>query len=160
MPHLGGRPNSVFSPPSAGRLKTYRPPADGMSDDATLRIDSGVREGSEVSIHYDSLIAKLVAHAPDRKGAIEALAQALDFFVIDGVANSLSFLAAMMGHKRFRAGDLSTSFIAEEYKHGFAPLVPQGETAERFACVAAATDHVLNKRKRAIFSQMQTAHPV
>ena len=91
--------------PSAGRLKTYRPPADGERRVAlTLRIDSGVREGGEVSIHYDSLIAKLVTHAPDRTAAIDAQAQALDSFVIEGVANNISFLAAMMGHKRFRAG--------------------------------------------------------
>ncbi len=146
--------------PSAGRLKTYRPPDDGMSEGATLRIDSGVREGSEVSIHYDSLIAKLVTHAADRTAAIGAQAQALDSFVIEGVANNISFLAAMMGHKRFRAGDLSTSFIAEEYPHGFAPLAPQGEAAERLACVAAATDHVMNERKRAISGQLSTARPV
>ncbi|HUZ90612.1 MAG TPA: acetyl/propionyl/methylcrotonyl-CoA carboxylase subunit alpha [Methylocella sp.] len=146
--------------PSAGRLKTYRPPAEGMSDGATLRIDSGVREGSEVSIHYDSLIAKLVTHAPERGGAIEAQAQALDSFVIEGVANTLSFLAAVMAHKRFRAGNLSTSFIAEEFAHGFAPLMPQGGAAERLACVAAVIDHVMNERKRLISGQMQTAHPV
>src|SRR5208283_4710316 len=146
--------------PSAGRLKTYRPPDDGMGEGAALRIDAGVREGSEVSIHYDSLIAKLVTHAADRAAAIGAQAQALDSFVIEGVANNISFLAAMMGHKRFRAGELSTSFIAEEYPHGFAPLAPQGEAAERLACVAAATDHVMNERKRAISGQLSTAHPV
>jgi propionyl-CoA carboxylase alpha chain len=146
--------------PSAGRLKTYRPPDGGMGEGAALRIDSGVREGSEVSIHYDSLIAKLVTHAADRAAAIGAQAQALDSFVIEGVANNISFLAAMMGHKRFRAAELSTSFIADEYPHGFEPLAPQGEAAERLACVAAATDHVMNERKRAISGQLSTAHPV
>jgi propionyl-CoA carboxylase alpha chain len=141
--------------PSAGRLKTYRPPAEGKCEGVTLRIDSGVREGCEISIHYDSLIAKLVTHAPDRTAAIEAQAQALDWFVIEGVANNISFLAAMMGNKRFRASGLSTSFIAREYPSGFIALVPQGEMAEQFACVAAAADHVMNKRKRAI-----PAHPV
>jgi propionyl-CoA carboxylase alpha chain len=146
--------------PSAGRLKTYWPPAGGKCDGVTLRIDSGVREGSEIPVYYDSLIAKLVAHAPDRTAAIEAQAQALDSFVIEGVANNISFLAAMMGHSRFRAGDISTSFIAQEYPRSFAPLEPQGELAELLACVAAAADHVMNERKRAISGQMHAAHPV
>jgi propionyl-CoA carboxylase alpha chain len=146
--------------PSAGRLKTYRPPGGSINTGAVLRIDSGVREGSEVSILYDSLIAKLITHAADRTAAIEAQAQAIDAFVIEGVASNIPFLAAMMSHKRFRAGDLSTRFIAEEYPHGFAPLAPQGEAAELLACVAAATDHVMNERKRAISGQMRTAHPV
>jgi propionyl-CoA carboxylase alpha chain len=146
--------------PSAGRLKTYRPPADGMHDGVTLRVDSGVCEGGEVSIHYDCLIAKLVTHAQDRPAAIVAQAQALDSFVIEGVANNISFLAAVMSNKRFRAGSLSTDFIAQEYPQGFAPLVPQGEVAEVLACVAAASDHLMNERKRLISGQMRTAHPV
>jgi propionyl-CoA carboxylase alpha chain len=146
--------------PSAGRLKTYRPPSEEKRDGVTVRIDSGVCEGSEIPIYYDSLIAKLVTHAPDRMAAIEAQARALDSFVIDGVANNVTFLAATMEHKRFRAGKLSTGFIAEEYPHGFAPLAPQGDAAELFACIAAASDHVMNKRKRAISCQMRTAHPV
>ena len=90
--------------PSAGRLKTYRPPGGEARDGATLRIDSGVREGDEVSIHYDLLIAKLVTRAADRTAAIDAQAQALDRFVIEGVANNIAFLASVMGHERFRAG--------------------------------------------------------
>ena len=146
--------------PSAGRLRTYRPPTGGKRDGVTLRIDSGVREGGDVSIHYDSLIAKLVTHAPDRTAAIAAQAQALDSFVIEGVANTISFLAAVMGHKRFRAGELSTGFLDEEYPRGFMPLVPCGETAELLACVAATADHRMNERKRMISGQMPTAHPV
>ncbi len=115
--------------PSTGRLKSYRPPAAGKRDGATLRIDSGVCEGSEISIHYDPLIAKLVTHAPDRMAAIKAQAQALDLFIIEGVRNNLDFLAAVIGHKGFRAGELSTGFIACEYPSGFTPLVPEGELA-------------------------------
>ncbi len=146
--------------PSSGRLKTYRPPAPGHRNAVTLRIDSGVREGSEISIHYDPLIAKIVTHAADRTAAIKAQAQALDSFVIEGVANNIAFLAAVMAHKRFRAGELSTGFIAQEYPRGFTPLAPQGESAHLFASVAAAADHVMNERKRAISSQMLTARPV
>jgi propionyl-CoA carboxylase alpha chain len=146
--------------PSAGRLKLYGPPAGAKREGVTLRVDSGVREGGEVSIHYDSLIAKLVTHAPDRPAAIDAQAQALDSFVIEGVTNNISFLAAVMRNKRFRAGVLSTNFIAREYPRGFTPLVPHGEAAELLACVAAAADHVMNERKRSISGQMRTAHPV
>jgi propionyl-CoA carboxylase alpha chain len=146
--------------PSAGRLKTYRPPSGDARDGATLRVDSGVREGDEVSVHYDSLIAKLVTHAPDRTAAIEAQAQALDRFVIEGVANNISFLAAVMGHERFRAGQLSTGFIEEEYPRGFAPLAPQDEMAALFVCVAAATDHAMNERKRKISGQVPAPQPL
>ncbi|MGH6628600.1 MAG: biotin/lipoyl-containing protein [Burkholderiales bacterium] len=126
----------------------------------TLRIDSGVREGSEVSIHYDPLIAKIVTHAADRTAAIKAQTQALDSFVIEGVANNLAFLAAVMAHKRFRAGELSTGFIAQDYPRGFTPLAPEGERAHVLASVAAAADHVMNERKRAISGQTRVARPV
>ncbi|MDQ6867780.1 MAG: acetyl/propionyl/methylcrotonyl-CoA carboxylase subunit alpha [Pseudomonadota bacterium] len=145
--------------PSIGRLRTYRPPAPGHRNGVTLRIDSGVREGSEISIHYDPLIAKIVTHAADRTAAIKAQTQALDSFVIEGVADNIAFLAAVMAHKRFRAGELSTGFIAEEYPRGFTPLAPEGERAHLFASVAAAADHVMNERKRAISGQMHPAHP-
>ena len=131
-----------------------------MSDGVTLRIDSGVREGSEISIHYDSLLAKLVTHADCRAAAIEAQAQALDRFVIEGPANNVAFLASVMAHSRFRSADLSTGFIAEEYPRGFAPLGPHAETAERFVCVAAVSDHVMNERKRAIPGQMRGGNAV
>ncbi len=146
--------------PSAGRLKIFRPPGGEACDGATLCIDSGVREGDEVSIHYDSLIAKLVTHAADRTAALDAQAQALDRFVIEGVANNIAFLASVMGHERFRAGRLSTEFIAEEYPRGFAPLAPQGEMAALFACVAAAIDHVMNERKRKISGQVPAPQPL
>jgi propionyl-CoA carboxylase alpha chain len=146
--------------PSTGRLKTYRPPAAGKRDGATLRIDSGVCEGSEISIHYDPLIAKIVTHAPDRTAAINAQAQALDSFVIECVRNNLDFLAAVMGHRRFRAGELSTGFIAQAYPSGFTPLAPEGESAHLFASVAAAANHVMNERARAISGQMRAIHRV
>jgi propionyl-CoA carboxylase alpha chain len=146
--------------PSTGRLRTYRPPAPGHRNGVTLRIDSGVREGSEISIHYDPLIAKIVTHAADRTAAIKAQGQALDTFVIEGVADNVAFLAAVMAHKRFRAGELSTGFIAEEYPHGFTPLAPEGESARLLASVAAAADHVMNERKRAISGQVPTARRV
>jgi propionyl-CoA carboxylase alpha chain len=146
--------------PSIGRLKTYRPPAQGDRNGVTLRIDSGVREGSEISIHYDPLIAKIVTHAADRTAAIKAQTQALDSFVIEGVANNIAFLAAVMAHTRFGAGELSTGFIAQEYPRGFTPIAPVGERAHLFASVAAAADHVMNERARGISGQMRSAHTV
>jgi propionyl-CoA carboxylase alpha chain len=144
--------------PSTGRLTAYRPPATGRREGVTLRIDSGVREGSEISIHYDPLIAKVIAHAADRPAAIKAQAQALDSFFIEGVITNTVFLAAVIASKRFHAGELSTGFIAEEYPHGFAPLALEGEMARRLASVATAADHVMNERRRAISGQMHAAN--
>lgn len=143
--------------PSAGRLTAFRLPPCTIGTGVALRIDSGVQEGSEVSIHYDSLLAKLITHAFSRDAAIGAQLQALDRFVIDGVANTVGFLAAVMEHKRFRSGDLSTGFLGEEFPLGFAAVEPQGEAAELFVCAAAASDHVLRERNRAITGQIRAA---
>jgi propionyl-CoA carboxylase alpha chain len=146
--------------PSAGRLKTYAPPPEHHHAGVTLRLDSGVVEGDEVPIFYDSLIAKLVTHAGDRNAAIEAQARALDCFVIDGPRHTIPFLAAVMRHERFRSGELSTGFIAREFSGGFAQKSPTGEMARRFAAVASFIDHVMNERKRLISGQLRTTHPV
>jgi propionyl-CoA carboxylase alpha chain len=141
--------------PSTGRLVKYRPPREGHSYGVTVRNDTGVYEGGEISIHYDPMIAKLVTHAHDRAAAIEAQAQALDAFVIDGIRHNIPFLSAVMQHKRWREGRLSTGFIAEEFPQGFAPLKPTGETAHRLAAVAAFVDHRYNERKRGISGQLR-----
>jgi propionyl-CoA carboxylase alpha chain len=146
--------------PSTSRLKIYRHPPAGLEDEATLRIDSGVREGSEIPIHYDPLIAKLVTHAADREAAIRAQAQALDSFAVEGPNTNINFLAAVMRSKRFLAGALSTDFIAEEYPGGFAPIVPEGKLARLLASVAAAADQVMQQRKRRISGQMEAASSV
>ena len=138
----------------------YRPPAEGHSDGVTVRNDTGVFEGGEISIYYDPMIAKLVTNAGDRLTAIEAQARALDAFYIDGIRHNIPFLASLMQHERWRKGALSTGFIAEEYPDGFAPLVAEGETAHAMAAVAAAVDHVANERKRQISGQMRTQRPV
>src|SRR5450759_3244048 len=120
----------------------------------TLRNDTGVYEGGEISIYYDPMIAKLVTHAPTREQAIVAQADALDAFVIDGIRHNIPFLAAVMAHPRWRAGKLSTGFIAEEFPEGFHPHEPEGERAKVLAVVAVAIDHVLGQRKRKISGQM------
>ena len=146
--------------PSTGRLVTYRPPAEGHRDGITVRNDTGVFEGGEISIYYDPMIAKLVTHAGDRLTAIEAQARALDDFVIEGIRHNIPFLSSLMQHARWREGRLSTGFIAEEYPDGFSPLAAEGETAHVMAAIAAAADHVMNERKRQISGQMQTQRPV
>src|SRR4051794_39880846 len=140
--------------PSIGRLVKYRPPAESSADGVTVRNDTGVQEGGEIPIYYDPMIAKLVTHAPSRIAAIEAQALALDSFYIDGIRHNVPFLAALMNHPRWRAGNLSTGFIAEEFPKGFAAREPEGEVARRLAAVAAAIDHVLGERKRQISGQM------
>jgi len=140
--------------PSIGRLVKYRPPEESSVDGITVRNDTGVYEGGEISMFYDPMIAKLVTHAPSRAAAIEAQSQALDAFYVDGIRHNIPFLSALMNHPRWREGNLSTGFIAEEFPNGFSGRVPEGETARRIAAVAAAVDHVFGERKRQISGQM------
>jgi propionyl-CoA carboxylase alpha chain len=146
--------------PSIGRLVKYRPPLESSVGGVTVRNDTGVQEGGEISIYYDPMIAKLVTHAPSRAAAIEAQATALDSFYIDGIRHNIPFLSALMLHPRWREGNLSTGFIAEEFPKGFAVRVPEGEVARRLAAIAAAIDHVLGERKRQISGQMTTSRLV
>ncbi len=146
--------------PSTGRLVKYRPPEEGRSEGVTVRNDTGVYEGGEISIFYDPMIAKLVTHAGDRLTAIDAQSRALDGFVIDGIRHNIPFLSSLMQHERWRSGHLSTGFIAEEYPEGFSPLKPKGENAHRMAAVAAFVDNLYNERKRQISGQMRTQKPV
>jgi propionyl-CoA carboxylase alpha chain len=140
--------------PSIGRLVKYRPPAEKSQDGVTVRNDTGVQEGGEISIYYDPMIAKLVTHGSSRAAAIEAQSTALDAFYVDGIRHNIPFLSALMNHPRWREGKLSTGFIAEEYPRGFSAGAPEGEIARRLAAVAAAIDHVLGERKRQISGQM------
>lgn len=140
--------------PSIGRLTRYRPPVEGVKDAVTTRNDTGVYEGGEISLFYDPMIAKLITHAPTREEAIEAQADALDAFAIDGIQHNIPFLAALMAHPRWRAGKLSTGFIAEEYPDGFQGAALSDGLARRLAAVAAVIDNVGNARKRRISGQL------
>ncbi len=141
--------------PSTGRLVTYRPPNDWVADGVTVRNDTGVVEGDEISVYYDPLVAKLITHGPTREAAIDAQADALDAFAIEGVSHNIPFLAALMQHPRWRAGRLSTEFIAEEYPEGFR-LQSSEAAREILAAVGAAIDHVLGERKRKISGQLRS----
>ncbi|MEQ8481143.1 MAG: acetyl/propionyl/methylcrotonyl-CoA carboxylase subunit alpha [Hoeflea sp.] len=145
--------------PSIGRLTRYRPPREGAEGDITIRNDTGVSEGSEISMFYDPMIAKLCTHAPTRLEAVDAMADALDRFEVEGIGHNLPFLSALMQHPRWREGRLSTGFIAEEYPDGFGPVPPNAQVVERFAIAALLISHILGERNALIsgarFSQTE-----
>jgi len=103
--------------PSTGRLTRYLPPAESDG----VRVDTGVYEGGEISMYYDSMIAKLIVHAASRDQAIARMRDALNAFVIRGVSSNIAFQAALMQHPRFQSGNFNTGFIAEEFPKGFSP---------------------------------------
>nr|WP_255532936.1 acetyl-CoA carboxylase biotin carboxylase subunit [Polynucleobacter sp. CS-Odin-A6] len=119
--------------PSTGRLVKYRPPAEQDS----VRVDTGVYEGGEIPIHYDSMIAKLIVHGKDRTEAIEKMRAALNDFVIRGIHSNIPFQAALLHHPRFVSGDFTTGFIAEEYPDGFKKDSVQPAEPKRLAALAA-----------------------
>ncbi len=140
--------------PSIGRLVKYRPPAESVSNGVTVRNDTGVFEGGEISMYYDPMIAKLVTHAATREAAIDAQADALDAFYIDGIQHNIPFLTSVMQNPRWRSGKLSTGFIKEEFPDGFKPRAPEGAQQRVLASVAAIIDHLGNERRRGITHQM------
>ncbi|HEV7254581.1 MAG TPA: acetyl/propionyl/methylcrotonyl-CoA carboxylase subunit alpha [Mesorhizobium sp.] len=135
--------------PSVGRLRRYRPPQEVQTPEIIVRNDTGVTEGSEISIFYDPMIAKLCAWAPTREAATDAMGEALDRFAIDGVEHNIGFLSVLMRHPRWREGRLSTGFIAEEFPDGFAPHQPDSDQQRVLACVSAAIDAVRRDRLQA-----------
>ena len=122
--------------PSIGRLTRYRPPAEGQFGDTITRNDTGVFEGGEISMFYDPMIAKLCTWGPDRITSIDAMEDALDGFEVEGIGHNLPFLSAVMAHPRFRDGNITTAFIAEEYPDGFQGVEPDAET-DRVIKIAA-----------------------
>jgi propionyl-CoA carboxylase alpha chain len=132
--------------PSIGRLTRYRPPEEGEFGDTVIRNDTGVTEGSEISMFYDPMIAKLCTWAPTRDKAIDAMSDALDSFVVDGIQHNMPFLAALMRHPRWREGRLSTAFIAEEFPEGFAPIGPDEHEKAVLAAVATAVETIRRNR--------------
>jgi len=135
--------------PSIGRLARYTPPAAGADDTVRVRVDDGVVEGGEVSMFYDPMIAKLVTWAPTREAAVDAQIGAIDAFEIEGPGTNLDFLSALMQHPRFRAGTITTGFIAEEYPDGFtgAPAGPALRRTLAATAAFAATAHADRARR-------------
>jgi propionyl-CoA carboxylase alpha chain len=140
--------------PSTGRLVKYRPPEESSKDGVTVRNDTGVFEGGEISIHYDPMIAKLCTHAPTRVMAIAAMSDALDSFVISGIRHNIPFLSAIMADQRWKDGKLSAGFIAETWPSGFHGVEADAAQLQQLAKVAALLDHMDNSRKRKISGQM------
>ncbi len=126
--------------PSTGRLVRYRPPQEGRHHGYTVRNDTGVTEGSEISIYYDPMIAKLCVHAATREAAIDGMSEALDAFYIDGIQHNIPFLSDLMRHPRWREGRLSTGFIAEEYPEGFHGGHLHADAERLLAAVALSID--------------------
>ncbi len=138
--------------PATGRLIRYREPS--AANGSGIRIDSGVGEGGEIGIHYDPMIAKLIAFGPDRATALARLAHAIDGFTIRGLATNLPFLAAVARHPRFAEGRLSTGFIAEEFGAGFKGVVPAAEALHRLIALAAVAHRRIAEREAAISGQL------
>ncbi|MEC8262584.1 MAG: acetyl/propionyl/methylcrotonyl-CoA carboxylase subunit alpha [Pseudomonadota bacterium] len=119
--------------PSIGQLVRYREPAG-----EGVRVDSGVDEGGEISMYYDPMIAKLVAHAPTREAAIDRLHLALDHYEIDGIVSNRQFLSAVLENGSFRSGDLTTGFIDAEFEGDFVAGPPSGAAAARLVALGTA----------------------
>jgi len=138
--------------PSIGRLSGYREP-----EGEGVRVDSGVYEGGEVSMHYDPMISKLITYGDNREAAIDLMVDALDAYYIRGVNHNISFLNALMVHPRFVAGELTTNFIAEEFPDGFnADLVLQNNP--HIAVVVAAAVHQEYRERSSQISGQSEGH--
>lgn len=137
--------------PSSGRISEYREPEITN----TVRVDSGVYEGGQVSMFYDAMVAKLITYGTTRKEALEQMQSSLGEFVIRGISHNISFLEAVMAHPRFAAGDITTKFIEEEYPDGFFGAEITSESTKVF--LAAATHIYLEDAYRActISGQME-----
>ena len=110
--------------PSTGRLVRFQTPVQTMFQSNTqdllgVRVDTGVQDGGEIPMFYDSMIAKLIVHGTDRNDAIAKMREALNAFVIRGISSNIPFQAALLAHPKFVSGDFNTGFIAENYAHGF-----------------------------------------
>ncbi len=140
--------------PSTGRLVKYRPPQESHASSVTVRNDTGVYEGGEISIWYDPMIAKLCTHAATRSEAIAAMGDALDGFYVEGIQHNIPFLSAIMENPRWQSGQLSTGFIAEEFPEGFKGNPMTADLAARLTHAAVLLDHIENRRKREISGQM------
>ena len=140
--------------PSIGRLTRYRPPAEIKDKHSIVRNDTGVYEGGEISMYYDPMIAKLCTWAPDRAKAIEQMRIALDRFEVEGIGHNLPFLSAVMDHKKFISGKITTAFIAEEYSEGFNGVDLSDDKIKDLAACAAAMNRVAEIRRTKISGRM------
>jgi propionyl-CoA carboxylase alpha chain len=142
--------------PSTGRLVRYRPPAVGNG----VRVDDGVAEGSDISIFYDPMIAKLITYGDSRAQAVDRQIAALDRFEIDGIGQNIDFLSAVMQHPRFRdGGNITTGFIAEEYPEGFAGAPADVSLTRSLSAIAGVVATVEAARASMIDGQLNGPVP-
>lgn len=132
--------------PSIGRLKRFLPPMEGDLAGGRVRMDSGVREGDEISMFYDPMIAKLVTHGKDRDQALDVQAEALDRFHIEGIQDNMPFCAAVMDESRFRSGDITTAYIKDEFPDGFQGTAPTKQQSIMLTVVSAYVHGVYVRR--------------
>jgi len=145
--------------PSTGRLVRFEPPEQtmfqaDMSQRYGVRVDTGVYEGGEIPMYYDSMIAKLIVHGQDRNDAIQKMRAALNAFVIRGVESNIPFQAALLGHPDFASGNFNTGFIAEHYPHGFHPGDVRHEDPDFLVALAAYMHRRYRARASGISGQM------
>lgn len=136
--------------PSIGRLVRYETPEEKDG----VRVDTGVVEGSEISMFYDPMIAKLCTWAPTRIEAIDKQIDALNDYYVRGCGNNIDFVSAVMQHPRFRSGKITTAFIAEEYPEGFQGNPLTDELKLKFIAVAAVCDAIKGARAGRISGQL------
>jgi propionyl-CoA carboxylase alpha chain len=148
--------------PSTGRLVTFRPPIQTLfagtasgPGAAGVRVDTGVYEGGEIPIHYDSMICKLIAVGADRAAAIATMQEALGGFAIRGVASNIAFQSALLAHPRFGAGDFDTGFIAQEFAQGFDPTRTPHPDPEFLLALAVAVNRRVMTRSAGISGQVR-----
>jgi len=146
--------------PSTGRLVRYQPPTTTMEaalpvpEGGGVRVDTGVYEGGEIPMYYDSMIAKLIVHALDRDDAIRKMREALNAFVIRGVSSNIPFQSALLAHPKFVSGDFNTGFIAEHYPKGFRAQDVPHEDPKFLIALAAAVQRQYLERAASISGQM------
>ena len=136
--------------PSTGRLTRFQPPR--LTQD--VRVDTGVQEGGEIPMYYDSMIAKLIVHGTDRNEAIVKMREALNGFVIRGVSSNIPFQAALLAHPKFVAGDFNTGFIAENYGKGFHPEDVPHDDPDFLVALAAYVNRRSPQRAAGISGQL------
>jgi propionyl-CoA carboxylase alpha chain len=146
--------------PSTGRLVRYLPPPQTMEaaapvpDAGGVRVDTGVYEGGEIPMYYDSMIAKLIAFGRDRDDAIMKMREALNGFVIRGVSSNIPFQSALLAHPKFAAGDFNTGFIAEHYAHGFRAEEVAHDDPNFLVALAASVNRSYLERAAGITGQL------
>ncbi len=145
--------------PSTGRLVRFEPPQTSMraaypDERLGVRVDTGVREGGEISVYYDSMIAKLIVHAPDRLQAIHKMREALNAFVIRGIHTNIPFQAALLAHPQFVSGDFNTGFIAEHFPTGFKSEMVTHSDAGFLIALAAFVQRKTRLRAKGMSGQL------